>query len=40
METILQKFDLLGRDKIGVYEADKIIGTMSTATDTAPPTME
>ena len=28
METILQKFDLLGRDKIAVYEVDKIIGTM------------
>ncbi|ABK78436.1 ferritin-like protein [Cenarchaeum symbiosum A] len=28
METILQKFDLLGRDKIAVYEVDKIIGAM------------
>lgn len=28
METILQKFDLLGRDKIAVYEVDKIIGSM------------
>ena len=31
METILQKFDLLGRDKIGVYEVDKIIGQMAAA---------
>ena len=31
METILQKFDLLGRDKIAVYEVDKIIGTMTAA---------
>lgn len=28
-ETVLQKFDLLGRDKIGVYEVDKILGAMS-----------
>ena len=35
METILQKFDLLGRDKIGVYEVDKIIGAMPAA-DAAP----
>lgn len=28
MEDILQKFDLLGRDKIAVYEVDKIIGAM------------
>lgn len=28
METILQKFALLGTDKIAVYEADKAIGAM------------
>jgi ferritin len=28
-ETILQKFDLLGRDKIAVYEIDKLIRSMS-----------
>lgn len=37
METILQKFDLLGRDKIGVYEVDKIIGAMPTS-DAEPET--
>lgn len=29
-ETILQKFDLLGRDKLAVHEIDKILGTLST----------
>ena len=28
METILQKFDLLGRDKIGIYEADRFVGRL------------
>ena len=28
-ETILQKFALLGRDKLAVYEIDKILGSMS-----------
>ncbi len=32
METILQKFELLGRDKIAVYEIDKIIGTTPPTT--------
>ncbi len=27
-ETILQKFDLLGRDKLAVYEIDKTMGSM------------
>ena len=36
METILQKFDLLGRDKIAVYEVDKIIGSMTAAAQTDP----
>lgn len=27
-ETILQKFDVLGRDKIGVYEVDKFVGAI------------
>ena len=27
-ETILQKFDLLGRDKIGIYEVDRFVGTI------------
>ena len=31
-ETILQKFVLLGRDKIGVYEVDKILDAMSAQT--------
>ena len=30
-ETILQKFDLLGRDKLAVHEIDKIIGTLPSA---------
>jgi len=29
-ETILQKFDLLGRDKIAVYEIDKLIRSISS----------
>lgn len=27
-ETVLQKFDLLGRDKLAVYEIDKTMGSM------------
>ena len=27
-ETILQKFDVLGRDKIGIYEVDKFVGAI------------
>ena len=30
-ETILQKFDLIGRDKLAINEIDKILNTMSTA---------
>ncbi len=28
-EAILQKFDLIGRDKIALYEIDKILGTLA-----------
>ncbi len=31
METILQKFKILGRDKIAIYEADRIIGEIAAA---------
>lgn len=34
-ETILQKFELLGRDKIGIYEVDKFVGTISLPADAA-----
>lgn len=30
-ETILQKFDLLGRDKLAIYEIDKTIASMGAA---------
>jgi len=30
-ETILQKFDLLGRDKLAIYEIDKTMGSMEAA---------
>lgn len=36
-ETILQKFDLIGRDKLAVNEIDKILNTMSTAPVDPPP---
>lgn len=29
-ETILQKFDLIGRDKIAIHEIDKILGNLAT----------
>ncbi len=32
-ETILQKFDLLGRDKLAIHEIDKILGTLPTASE-------
>ena len=32
-EVILQKFDLIGRDKIALYEIDKILGTSAAAPD-------
>lgn len=35
-ETILQKFDLLGRDKLGINEVDKFLS--AEAGDSAPPT--
>jgi ferritin len=31
-ETILQKFDLIGRDKLAIHEIDKILATDATAT--------
>lgn len=34
-ETILQKFDLLGRDKIGIYEVDKFVGTIQLPPEAA-----
>ena len=30
-ETVLQKFDLVGRDKLAVFEIDKSLGSMATA---------
>jgi len=30
-ETILQKFDLLGRDKLGINEIDKFLAVEATA---------
>ncbi len=35
-ETLLQKFDLIGRDKLAINEIDKILATDATTT-TAPP---
>ena len=29
-ENILQKFNLLGRDKLAIYEIDKLLGGMAT----------
>ena len=34
-ETILQKFDLIGRDKLAINEIDKILATDAAAPDTA-----
>ena len=31
-EGILQKFALLGRDKLAIYEIDKILGSMAAST--------
>jgi len=31
-ETILQKFNLLGRDKLAIYEIDKLLATMKAKT--------
>ncbi|GFN40186.1 MAG: ferritin [Marine Group I thaumarchaeote] len=30
-ETILQKFDLIGRDKLAIYEVDKALGSITTS---------
>lgn len=36
-ETILQKFEVLGREKIGIYEVDKFVGTIQLpAVDAGP----
>jgi ferritin len=33
-ENILQKFNLLGRDKLAIYEIDKLLGGMANSTTT------
>ena len=33
-ENILQKFNLLGRDKLAIYEIDKLLGGMTTSSTT------
>ena len=30
-EDILQKFNLIGRDKLAIYEIDKLLGGMATS---------
>ena len=30
-EDILQKFDLIGRDKLAIYEIDKLLGGLATS---------
>jgi ferritin len=35
-ETLLQKFDLIGRDKLAINEIDKILATQATAAEPAP----
>jgi ferritin len=35
-ETLLQKFDLIGRDKLAINEIDKILATQATASEPAP----
>ena len=32
-ETILQKFDLLGRDKLAIYEINKLLGSSASSTE-------
>ena len=32
-ETILQKFDLLGRDKLAIYEINKLLGLSTSSTE-------
>ncbi len=34
-ETLLQKFDLIGRDKLAINEIDKLLGTQATAEEPA-----
>lgn len=34
-ESILQKFELIGRDRLALVEIDRIMGTMAAATDAA-----
>ena len=33
-ENILQKFNLLGRDKLAIYEIDKLLSEMANSTTT------
>ena len=33
-EDILQKFNLIGRDKLAIYEIDKLLGGLATAPST------
>ena len=33
-ENILQKFNLLGRDKLAIYEIDKLLGGMANSSTT------
>ena len=35
-ETILQKFDLLGRDKLAIHEIDKVLATDSAVPESVP----
>ena len=35
-EGILQKFNLLGRDKLAIYEVDKLLSDMATTASTTP----
>jgi ferritin len=35
-ETLLQKFDLIGRDKLAINEIDKILATQATASEPVP----
>lgn len=34
-ETILQKFDVIGRDKLAINEIDKYLGSLSVASTTS-----
>ena len=37
-ETVLQKFDLLGRDKLGIHEIDKLLAADATSSEAEPAT--